>query len=55
MITGAGEEIVSKLDEPARRANQQQYRGMSGGQIDTLIDLLDRLRYPDLEEKEGRK
>jgi DNA-binding MarR family transcriptional regulator len=46
-ITPAGAAIVNALDEPSRRLNQQFFRGLTAAQIDTLLDLLDRVRYPD--------
>lgn len=46
-ITPAGEAIVNALDDPTRRQNQQFFRGLTAAQIDTLLDLLDRVRYPD--------
>lgn len=55
VITPAGEAIVHAMDEPSRRANQQLFRGLKPAEIDSLIDLLDRVRYPDLNEKERSK
>jgi MarR family transcriptional regulator, organic hydroperoxide resistance regulator len=46
-ITTAGADLVGILDKPARHKNQQMFRGLSEAQIDTLIGLLDRVRYPD--------
>ena len=46
-ITAAGEELVRKLDEPARAQNRELFRGLTDPQIDTLIDLLDRVRNPE--------
>ena len=51
-ITKAGAELVGTLDEPARRQNQQMFRGLTAAQIDKLIGLLDRVRYPDRKDKE---
>lgn len=51
-ITKAGAELVGTLDEPARRQNQQMFRGLTEAQIDKLIGLLDRVRYPDRKDKE---
>lgn len=50
-ITPAGAELVKALDEPARQQNRKMFRGLTERQIGTLIGLLDRLRYPDNEEK----
>jgi DNA-binding MarR family transcriptional regulator len=46
-ITAAGIQLVETLDEPARRQNLDLFRGLSPAQIDTLVDLLDRVRYPE--------
>ncbi|MFN0102783.1 MAG: MarR family winged helix-turn-helix transcriptional regulator [Bryobacteraceae bacterium] len=46
-ITDAGTELVGTLDEPSRLQNQKLFRGLSGPQIDALIDLLDRIRHPE--------
>ncbi len=45
-ITPAGVAIVEALDEPTREANYQLFLGLSGPQLDELIDLLDRVRHP---------
>lgn len=55
VITPAGEAIVNAIDAPSRQANQQLFRALKPAEIDTLIDLLDRLRYPDLKGKERNK
>jgi len=54
-ITAAGEEIVNSLDEPARLETQALFRALSGAQINTLIDLLDRIRYPELIDRKDRE
>jgi DNA-binding MarR family transcriptional regulator len=55
-ITKAGVELVQNLDEPARRQNQQLFRGLTEPQTGTLIDLLDRVRYPEANNsKENEK
>lgn len=48
-ITPAGAAIVQSLDEPSRQANTKAFRALSPAQLDELIDLLDRVRYPDQE------
>ncbi len=47
IITPAGATLINSLDEPARQANKQMFRGLTGAQSDLLIDLLDRIRYPE--------
>ncbi|HEU0121691.1 MAG TPA: MarR family transcriptional regulator [Bryobacteraceae bacterium] len=54
-ITADGAAIVNSLDEPARRQNQQFFRGLSAAEVDTLIDLLDRLRYPETKAENERE
>ena len=51
-ITKAGADLVGSLDEPARRQNRQMFRGLTEAQVDTLIGLLDRVRYPDSKDTE---
>ncbi|MBL8241242.1 MAG: MarR family transcriptional regulator [Bryobacterales bacterium] len=46
-ITPAGASLINELDEPARQANKHMFRGLTGAQADLLIDLLDRVRYPE--------
>jgi DNA-binding MarR family transcriptional regulator len=46
-ITQAGADLVNSLDDPARQQNKQMFRGLTATQTDALIDLLDRVRYPD--------
>ena len=53
-ITAAGAEIVNGLDEPARIETQYLFRAFSAAQIDNLIDLLDRIRYPELIDRKDR-
>lgn len=53
-ITPDGVAIVNSLDEPARRQNQHFFRGLSDSEVDQLIDLLDRLRYPETETERER-
>lgn len=48
-ITPAGAAIVHALDEPSRQANTKAFRALSTAQLDELIDLLDRVRYPNQE------
>jgi MarR family transcriptional regulator, organic hydroperoxide resistance regulator len=50
-ITEAGAALVQSLDEPARQANLERFRGLTDQEIDTLIDLLDRVRYPETERE----
>ena len=47
MFFSTNNAIVNALDEPSRRQNQQFFRGLTAAQTDTLLDLLDRVRYPD--------
>jgi DNA-binding MarR family transcriptional regulator len=55
-ITPAGVELLNNLDEPARFQAQYFFRGLSAAQIDTLIDLLDLVRYPEqIDRKERQK
>jgi len=49
-ITKAGADLVASLDEPASHQNHQLFRGLTDIQIDTLIELLDRVRYPESKE-----
>jgi DNA-binding MarR family transcriptional regulator len=53
-ITAAGEDVVNALDGPTRQQNQQFFRGLTAAQIDTLLDLLDLVRYPELALKRGK-
>lgn len=46
-ITAAGAALLNRMDEPAHLQNLDLFRGLTGPQIDTLIDLLDRVRHPD--------
>lgn len=50
-ITPAGIELVNQVDEPSQRHTQHLFRGLSEEQLDTLIDLLDRIRYPETENQ----
>ncbi|MBI2689271.1 MAG: MarR family transcriptional regulator [Acidobacteria bacterium] len=52
-ITAAGADLVNQFDEPARQQGQQFFRGLTGTQLDTLIDLLDLVRHPD--NKDNKK
>lgn len=54
-ITPAGLELLSLFDEPARQQNFLFFRGLTDGQIDTLIDLLDQIRYPGRESEDTSK
>ena len=54
-ITKAGEDLVGNLDAPARNRNQQLFRGLTGPQLDALIDLLDRVRHPENQTKKEYK
>lgn len=51
-ITQAGAELINKLDEPARQQNKHLFRGLTGAQTDVLIELLDRVRYPEAKQTE---
>lgn len=54
-ITEAGLDVVSSLDEPGRLSNLEIFRALSPQEIDTLIDLLDRLRHPNSSGKTKEK
>jgi len=53
-ITPAGLKLLEELDEPARTQYKFLFRGLSGEQIDQLIDLLDLVRYPELIDRKER-
>lgn len=46
-ITQAGTALISRIDEPSRLENADRFRGLTGPQLEQLINLLDRVRYPD--------
>lgn len=48
-LTAEGSELVSKLDSSVTAANRSVFSGLSPGQLDEFIDLLDRIRYRDIE------
>ena len=55
-ITDAGVDLLNNMDEPARFQVQYFFRGLSAAQLDTLIDLLDLVRYPEqIDRKERQK
>jgi DNA-binding MarR family transcriptional regulator len=55
-ITAAGVDLLNNMDEPARFQAQYFFRGLSAAQLDTLIDLLDLVRYPEqIDRKERQK
>ncbi len=43
-ITPLGLELLTKLDEPVRKADQETVKGLSEEEVDRLIELLDRIR-----------
>jgi DNA-binding MarR family transcriptional regulator len=43
-ITKLGLELLAKLEEPVRRADEETVKGLSEEEVDRLIELLDRVR-----------